>query len=438
MKDWVIQVCIPHTNRDAFDYLSDINVVIGARVLVPFRKQIRLGIVIALSASLSNVGNITLRKISNCIDDKALLSAEMLRLYQWIARYYQSPLSEVIPLALPKKLRLGHTVQLPEIDYYQLVIPLKTATDLVGRRKPKQLALINYLAAINQSVSKKTLLAAGFSQLHIKALLAHQILHHTMQVDLSKWQGLGHDVPLILNDEQAYAVDTIRHHLDAYHCFLLQGVTGSGKTEVYLHLIKDILARGRQVLVLVPEIGLTPQLLSRFNARFTEPMVVIHSNLNETERAHAWQAARIGTIKLVIGTRAAIFTPMPALGLIILDEEHDSSFKQMDGVRYFARDTALMRAYFANIPIILGSATPSLESIYNCQQKKYTRLWLNQKALVSTPLHYHVTDLRNVPIKHGLASTTVAMISTHLKQKNQVLVFINRRGFAPVLLCHQC
>jgi primosomal protein N' (replication factor Y) (superfamily II helicase) len=167
-------------------------------------------------------------------------------------------------------------------------------------------------------------------------------------------------------------------------------------------------------------------------------MVVIHSNLSDSERQLTWQLAQDKLAKLVIGTRAAVFTPMPALGLIIIDEEHDASLKQMEGVRYLARDTALMRAYLAKIPIILGSATPSLESIHNCAQNKYMLIRLNQKALTSTPLHYQLIDIRSANLQQGLAPSSLKMIADHLKQDNQVLVFINRRGFAPVLLCHHC
>jgi primosomal protein N' (replication factor Y) len=233
-------------------------------------------------------------------------------------------------------------------------------------------------------------------------------------------------------------VERITSALQSYRCFLLQGVTGSGKTEVYLQVVAQVLALGRQVLILVPEIGLTPQLLARFTLRFKVPMAVIHSNLNDTERQVAWQLAKEGLVKLIIGTRAAIFTPLPTLGLIVIDEEHDNSLKQMEGVRYSARDTALMRAHANNIPIILGSATPSLESIHNCQLEKYQLLRLNHKAMVSTPLHYQLIDIRNQFLQQGIAESVLQTITTHLEQHNQVLVFINRRGFAPVLLCHQC
>lgn len=434
----VYKVCIPHTNRDYFDYHAEEDTApsIGARVWIPFRKQTRLGIVIGKEPSDSTQSS--LKSIIAIIDEQPLLTEAMLALCQWVSRYYQSPLSEVIPLALPKKYRLGQEKQLPVCDYYQLIQPVERAHCLASPRAAKQHALIDFLNQKKEPLNKKTLLQAGFSQSQLDALLALNVISSTQKIALPEQLNKTIMPPLVLNTEQAIAVSSMTAYLHTYHCFLLHGVTGSGKTEVYLQMIAKALAQNLQVLVLVPEIGLTPQLLARFTARFNEPMVVIHSNLNESERQFAWQYAKDNLVKLVIGTRTAIFTPMPSLGLIIIDEEHDSSLKQMEGVRYSARDTALMRAHMENIPIILGSATPSLESMYNCSQNKYTILRLNQKALNHTPLHYQIIDIRSVPLQHGLAASTLEIIAEHLKQNQQVLVFINRRGFAPVLLCHHC
>ena len=437
LRSDIFKVCIPNTHRDFFDYHAEaMHPCIGARVWVPFRNKTRLGVVVAYGGA--ERASIKLKSIISVIDEKPLLPADVLDLCRWIGRYYQSPLSEVIPLALPKKYRRGDACQLPTCAYYQLSIPPEQAHLQLGKKSPRQHALIDLFANLPTALSKKTVSDAGFSQVLLNALLAAGVLSVFEQIDKPIPQVVTPDEPLPLNPAQTAAVNAICEHLQSYHGFLLQGVTGSGKTEVYLQVIAQVLASGHQVLVLVPEIGLTPQLLARFTARFREPMAVIHSHLNDSERQQAWQLACDNEVKLVIGTRSAIFTPMPALGLIVIDEEHDSSLKQMDGVRYHARDTALMRAYTARIPIILGSATPSLESLHNCTLKKYTLLRLDQKALTSTPLHYQIIDIRNQVLQHGLASTTIAAIDVHLKQQNQVLVFINRRGFSPVLLCHQC
>ena len=433
----VFKVSIPHTNRDFFDYYADtVEPCIGARVWVPFRKQTRMGVVIA--SYLPEAPHATTKSIITVIDDKPLLSGEILALCYWISSYYQSPLSEVIPLALPKKYRRGDDSQLPTCNYYHLAVDSEQARRLLTNRTPRQQLLVDFFATTKTPLAKKIIVRAGFNTAQLDALVAKGILGMQVQRERPPPSDMQQKQPLLLNPEQAVAVHTMGTQLHSYHCFLLQGVTGSGKTEVYLQVIARVLAAGRQVLVLVPEIGLTPQLLARFRERFREPMAVIHSHLNDTERQLAWQWAQDEEVKLVIGTRAAIFTPMPALGLIVIDEEHDASLKQMDGVRYSARDTALVRAHLRHIPIILGSATPSLESLYNCTLNKYTLLRLSQKALDSKPLHYQILDIRNQALHHGLALSTLTTIKHHLDQQNQVLVFINRRGFAPVLMCHQC
>jgi len=436
-QDSCVKICIPHTNRDSFDYLAGQNTPpLGARVQVPFRNKTRLGIVVGHGEA--EKAGLKLKAVSTLIDNTALLSDSLLQLCHWVSRYYQSPLSEVLPLVLPKTLRLGGSPALPVCAYYQLKLTPDEALQRIDKRAGKQRALVDFLAGQAVPVSRKDLTREGFAKAQIDALSALDVLSISEQIDLPCYHSGKVSDPLLLNEEQALAVNAVLARLNSHHCFLLQGVTGSGKTEVYLQVIAQVLAAGKQVLVLVPEIGLTPQLLARFSSRFLEPIAVIHSQLSDTERAIAWQSAREQRVKLVIGTRSAVFTPMPDLALIVIDEEHDASLKQMDGVRYSARDTALVRAHQANIPVILGSATPSLESVHNGQQNKYTLLRLTQKAMLSTPLHYHIVDLRNQAIKEGLAAPSLSAIDAHIKRGNQVLVFINRRGFAPVLLCHLC
>jgi len=428
----VFRISIPNTFHDFFDYYAgDDEPSIGARVWVPFRKKTRLGVVIGKDERTTTHAKI--KTIMTVIDKKPLLSGELLALCFWVSSYYQSPLSEVIPLVLPKKYRCGDIYAPPITHYYRL-----KGSQLVTPKAPRQRELLECIRKEPQGVSKKTLLQAGFTSVPLKALLTRGLIEVYEEPEKPPSSLMPLSAPLSLNPEQAFAVDTIGSHLHAYHGFLLHGVTGSGKTEVYLQVIAKVLNAGRQVLVIVPEIGLTPQLLDRFRARFALPMVVIHSRLNDTERQKAWLWANDEAAKLVIGTRAAIFTPMPGLGLIVVDEEHDASFKQMEGVRYSARDTALMRAHLRHIPIILGSATPSLESLYNCSVQKYSLLRLHQKALTSSPLHYDILDIRNLVLQHGLANRSLQVIREHLERQNQVLVFINRRGFAPILMCHQC
>jgi len=433
----VYKVSVLHTKRDCYDYeAGDVLPCIGGRVWVPFRNTVKLGLVIAVGPPERS--GITLKSISNVVDDTPILSDDMLMLCRWVSDYYQSTLSEVLLLALPKKYRLGEERQLPTSDYVSLQCSRQDAYAQVPPRAKRQRQLIDFIDEQKKPVLKREIQLAGFALSHLNALIANGVLFKQALVEQPLVSSTERSYPLTLNEEQSSALRVMSGGLDEYRCFLLQGVTGSGKTEVYLQIIAKTLAMGKQVLILVPEIGLTPQLLARFSSRFIEPMVVIHSNLNDTERQQAWQLAQDNLVKLVIGTRSAVFTPLPHLGLIVIDEEHDASLKQMEGVRYSARDTALMRAHRANIPIILGSATPSLESVLNCEMKKYTLLKLTQKALTSRPLHYQLVDIRNQTLQQGLADVTLALISEHLQQGNQVLVFINRRGFSPVLLCHQC
>ncbi len=246
------------------------------------------------------------------------------------------------------------------------------------------------------------------------------------------------DLPPQLNDAQTRAIEAICAVKETFNVFLLDGVTGSGKTEVYLRVIAEKLRENKQVLVLVPEISLTPQTLSRFYARFSVPVVALHSSLSEQERLQVWLAAKAGAAKIVIGTRSAIFTPFNALGVIIVDEEHDTSFKQQDRFRYHARDLAILRANMNHIPIVLGSATPSLESLLNVKRSRYHYLSLPQRAGEAILPRYQFIDLRRSSTEEGLSSELLSSMQTHLAQDNQVMLFLNRRGFAPVLYCTQC
>ncbi|MCA0403579.1 MAG: primosomal protein N' [Proteobacteria bacterium] len=433
----IYQISIPNTRRDHFSYKANLDKELepGVRVLVPFRNKLRLGIVIALNEDKEL--QFELKEIAEVIDEKAILSEEILNLCRFVSQYYQAPLSEVLLLAIPKLYRLGKPVSLPQSLSYELIVSPDEALELINKRASSQKKLITLLKE-KPIVNKEALAGEKISQQAISALLNLNLIKVNEVVALPFNSKEVLEEPLILNEEQKEAVSQLKSNLNQYHCSLLQGVTGSGKTEVYLQLLEEVLVDNNQALILVPEIGLTPQLVARFLARFKEPLVVIHSNLNETERQSAWQLAANGIAKIVIGTRAAIFTPLPHLKLIIIDEEHDSSFKQMEGVRYSAKDTALMRAHKLNIPILLGSATPSLETLYNCEQAKYSLLKLTKKAMTETPLYYELIDVRNTSLNHGLAPKTMAKINTHLQKGNQVLVFINRRGFSPVLLCHSC
>jgi primosomal protein N' (replication factor Y) (superfamily II helicase) len=243
---------------------------------------------------------------------------------------------------------------------------------------------------------------------------------------------------ILLNSYQKQAVTKVLANSDGFKTFLLQGVTGSGKTEVYLQVIDELLKQGKQALILVPEINLTPQTIARFAERFAVPIATFHSRITDKQRLISWKMAKEGVAKIIIGTRSAIFTPLKNPGIIILDEEHDMSFKQQSGLRYSARNVAIVRGKIENIPIILGSATPSLESLHNVKRKRYELLLLPERAGKAIPPSFDVIDMRNQKLRDGIAESLLQKIEHHLEQKNQILLFLNRRGYAPVLLCHKC
>lgn len=431
----VYQICVLQTNRDYFDYIGPANIALGSRVWVPFRQSTQLGFVVGIQEN--QIPRSGLKSISSLLDAEPILTSDILQLCLWISQYYQSPLALVLRFALPKLYRQGKCIE-PEVEiFYEPAVSQEEADTVIAKRALKQKECFDYLQA-QGTKNKEQIVQAGFSSSILQALLEKNVIKERSEIVLPKV--LTHPLkdPLTLNQEQKQAYSSIVEHLHDFHCFLLQGVTGSGKTEIYFQVIAQVLAQGKQVLVLVPEIGLTPQLRQRFQERFAQPLMVIHSQMSDGERQQAWSWAYRQQIQLILGTRSALFTPMPKLGLIVIDEEHDTSLKQMESVRYLARDAALMRAYLQNIPIILGTATPALESLANADKGKYTRLILNQKALNTFPLHYQIVDLRNQALLHGLATQAYLAIERHLAQNNQVMIFINRRGFSPVLLCHLC
>ena len=241
-----------------------------------------------------------------------------------------------------------------------------------------------------------------------------------------------------LNEDQADVLARLSGDLDTFSVSLLDGVTGSGKTEVYLRLAAEVLAAGGSVLVLVPEISLTPQLLQRFRARLGETVRVMHSGLSDSEREQTWHRLRLGLSRVLLGTRSSIFTPIADLGLVLVDEEHDSSFKQMEGFRYSARDLAIVRAQRADCPVVLGSATPSLESLRNAQTGRYRHLRLDRRAGGAQPPRVDLLDIRDQPLQSGMSQPLLDRVGAALGKGEQVILFLNRRGYAPVLSCFSC
>nr|WP_315539113.1 primosomal protein N' [uncultured Haemophilus sp.] len=425
-----------------FDYLypPDLTPIVGGRVLVPFGSQKRVGIVVDLPAS-SDVAKEKLKPIIDVLDAESLFNSTTWDWLAWSANYYRAALGDVLFQALPVKLRNGESAVKNDRTFWRITELGKQALESGElKRAKKQIEALNLLLTQDLEKGNNEISSAIWSALKGKDYV-EEIIVPTEQ---KSWQQALGDNPLvnldnrlILNKQQALAFSQLLFQ-EGFNVWLLEGVTGSGKTEIYLQYIEEVLKKGKQVLVLVPEIGLTPQTVRRFQARFNVEIDVLHSNLNDTQRLNVWARARTGQSAIVIGTRSALFTQFSDLGLIILDEEHDGSFKQQDGWRYHARDLGIVLAQKLNIPILLGSATPSLESVNNVQNGKYHHLVLSKRAGNSTALRQFVIDLKHQRIQNGLSEPLLQRMQEHLEKGNQVLLFLNRRGFAPVLLCHEC
>lgn len=381
----ILKIAIPSPLRQLFDYLpppdaAEITLrdnLIGARILVPFGRQEMVGFILDISDT-TTVSAEKLKPAIKILDPNPLLTKTNIELLKWISNYYHHSIGEVIAKAFPTVLR----------------------------NKPSK-AITKKIAALH---------AAPTDNQISNALLSNHKL----------------------NSQQQAALNHI-NNCTAFNVFLLDGITGSGKTEVYLHAIEKVLLEGKQAIILIPEINLTPQTIERFTHSFPgNNIAVLHSRINPTEKLCAWIKARNGDAQIVIGTRSAIFTPLKNPGIIILDEEHDLSFKQQSDLRYSARDVAIMRGKLENIPVVLGSATPSLESIHNAKLKRYTKLTLSMRAGSAKQPTFHLVDMRSQKLKDGLAAKLIQAMEDHLNQDGQVLLFLNRRGYAPVMLCHQC
>jgi len=438
-----LHIAIASPLRQHFDYLppaqsKQSDYLPGARILVPFGRRTLTGILLSVS-NQSDVPVEKLRPAIQILDSEPLLSPEIMSLLKWASEYYHHPIGDAMQHALPVLLRQGKVTKARCEIVWQLSEQGLAADINELKRAPKQAALLQQL----KKQPEHPLSKEDFNQQHSHWRTPLAALVKRGWVSEIERRGLlsddvGNDSPPPLNDEQINAIDNIEAHAKHFQCFLLDGVTGSGKTEVYLGVIQQTLARGKQALVLVPEISLTPQTVNRFQRRFNVPIAVMHSGLGQRERLDAWLAARNGEARIVIGTRSALFTPMAELGVIIIDEEHDNSFKQQKGFRYHARDLAVLRARQLDIPIILGSATPSLESLVNVEQGRYQQLVLSQRTSKATPPLIRTIDLRGQPIESGLSRTLLDTIREHLERDEQVLLFLNRRGYAPTLCCHDC
>ena len=427
----VAHVALPVPLPRTFDYLlpEGMTVKAGCRVRVPFGKQQeRIGIVVSVSDA-SELPLNELKAVVEVLDSEPVFTHSVWRLLLWAADYYHHPIGDVLFHALPILLRQGRPAANAPM-WYWFATEQGQAVDLNSlKRSPKQQQA---LAALRQGkIWRDQVATLEFNDAALQALRKKGLCDLASETpEFSDWR-TNYAVSgerLRLNTEQATAVGAIHSAADTFSAWLLAGVTGSGKTEVYLSVLENVLAQGKQALVMVPEIGLTPQTIARFRERFNAPVEVLHSGLNDSERLSAWLKAKNGEAAIVIGTRSALFTPFKNLGVIVIDEEHDSSYKQQEGWRYHARDLAVYRAHSEQIPIILGSATPALETLCNVQQKKYRLLRLTRRAGNARPAIQHVLDLKGQKVQAGLAPALITRMRQHLQADNQVILFLNRRG----------
>jgi len=426
-----------------FDYRADAvgKEDIGRRVLVSFGRRKMVGMIVAL-ASHSDHPAAQIKPVLQVFRDTPPLPQDILALLQFCSDYYHHPLGEVIFTALPQRLRSDQPNTLPSRRTYTLTADAPFLDELPARAMVRR-KLLQHLQQTGAAPREALLALSSSAAKHIKEMLALGWIAQRQEARpplAATPSSSCAPLPPQLNPEQGEVVAEVQSAAPGFIPWLLLGITGSGKTEIYLRLTASQLEQGRQVLVLVPEINLTPQLEARFQTRFPGiPVVSLHSSLNDTERLHHWLLAQSGEARIVLGTRLAVFTPMPELGLIIVDEEHDGSFKQQDGLRYSARDMAVARAKQRDIPILLGSATPSLESYHNALSGRYRLLRLTQRAVEEAQLPtIRRIDLRTEKPVDGLTAPLLRALGENLARGRQSLVFINRRGYAPVLTCNQC
>jgi len=433
---YILQVSIPCPLRLNFDYLSDHSTTCwqaGLRVRVPFGSRELIGIIINATKIDSETETSKLKTIMECLDEQPLLPPELLSLGHWLSNYYHHPLGDCFQTMLPKKIRQGESLDLQTETYWQIIDNKE-----IKKTGKKQQQILDLLT-LHESGLRQSEIYQHLKQCK-SSLVSLEIKNIIKQKQKIKKSSIPEELSpsCLLNPEQQLAIESVWRQRERFTPFLLQGITGSGKTEVYIDLTEKMVKEGKQVLILIPEIGLTTQFVSRFKQRLAVNIVVLNSAISDGDRKQSWLLARQGIADVIIGTRSAVFTPTKGLGLIIMDEEHDASYKQQEGLRYHARNVALIRAKRAGVPIVLGSATPSLESLYHVEQKRYQCLELNKRATGATLPKVHLVDSSGPKADNGVSSVLYKAIQKQLTAGNQVLLFINRRGFAPVLMCHEC
>ncbi len=429
----VYQVAVPAPIPRVYDYLGPEKLLPGTRVRVPFGARKLVGMVVSCQPSR---GEYKLKSILQVLDSEPVLDRTMLRLLLWVADYYHHPIGEVLATGMPRKLQGNQPVR----------PPMWTQAFRWSDHSPEEVK-----ARLSKSPAQRRLYQAlsrdhwqNWTELAAKTRCKEQTLYKLLTQDLVEQciklpkQSMSARNAIRLNPEQQQAVDQILTALGGYQTFLLQGITGSGKTEVYFEVARRVIASGKQVLLLVPEISLTAQMIARAKGCLGESVRSLHSGLSDQERYDTWWLAKTGQAAVILGTRSAVFIPLQHPGLIIVDEEHDSSYKQGGTFRYHARSLAIKRASISGIPLVLGSATPSLESLHNVQAGRHRHLRLHQRYGDARLPTVRIIDCRIHPPVNGLTPPLLNAIDQRIERGEQTILYINRRGYAPIVRCFQC
>ena len=439
-----VEVLVPIPIPEKFSYLLPNQMKAsppkpGTRVIVPFGNRNLVGVVWNVGNGIAPKGK-KLKYLKEVLDYQPLLDKASLNLADWASRYYHYPLGDVISYFFPPPIRKGQEAKFVEIKFLELTNKGEFVNIEELSKSPNQKKLIEVLQE-KKTLSQRAANAYGVNSSSINALIDKGLISRYMR-ELSPYKkeefSIAKGVKKKLNNEQKFAVDSIINSKNQNRVFLLNGITGSGKTEVYLQAIQEVIKKGKQALILIPEIGLAPQAEERFKKYFGERVLSFHSAKNNREKVDAWLGASKGLIDIVIGTRSSVFMPMKDIGIIVVDEEHDLSYKQVDRFRYSARDIALYRAKIEKIPVVLASATPSLETLNNSLQGKYEILNLTKRATGANLPKYLPVDLRGKELKEGFSDELIDSTEEELHKGNQVLIFLNRRGYAPSLICKTC
>lgn len=433
-----IGVAIPGPFREplAYSYDGDVSDLLGKRILVSFRNKEVISVVVNTSIVPDQSFIKKVKPVIRVFEEEPLFSELDLKFLFWISKYYHEPIGNVISTALPKRIKAGESFDILGDPKWKISEVGLLALDSIPKRSKKLIEIMGFIK--DKDFITPTIMNEAFKSWrpHFKAIQENSWVDESFQSCLGD-VSIPPRVPHDLNDEQRVVVESVTSS-EGFGAFLIEGVTGSGKTEVYLNIIEKYIKEGKQALVLIPEIGLTPQTVSRFESYLGVKIAVVHSALNDKERHCAWDKVRTGQVSVLLGTRSSLFTPFKNLGVCVIDEEHDSSYKQQDGFRYSAKDSLVKRAHIEGVPVVLGSATPSFETLNNAISGKFKHLFLKNRAGGSILPDVKTVDIRKQKIKEGVSDVVKQRMDAHLASGNQVLLFLNKRGFSPIMICDGC